>query len=115
VMLAALTDVEPLFDVRPGAFTPRPKVWSAIVRLRPLHSPRFEMGREGTLRTLVTTAFSHRRKTLRNGLKTLLTGEDIEACGIDPQRRPETLEPAQFGQLAARYSLMHDVGSRQSP
>jgi 16S rRNA (adenine1518-N6/adenine1519-N6)-dimethyltransferase len=64
------------------------------------------MGREGVLRTLVTTAFSHRRKTLRNSLKSLLSSQDIESCGIDPQLRPETLAPAQFGMLAAHYSRL---------
>ena len=104
VMLAAVAEVEALFDVGPGAFQPRPKVWSAIVRLRPTASPRFDVGRDGVLRTLVTAAFSHRRKTLRNSLKGLLGAEDIESCGIDPQLRPETLSPAQFGLLAAHYS-----------
>jgi 16S rRNA (adenine1518-N6/adenine1519-N6)-dimethyltransferase len=113
VMLAAYAEVEALFDVGPGAFQPRPKVWSAIVRLRPSREPRFDIGDEAVLRTLVTAAFSHRRKTLRNGLKTLLTGDDIEACGIDPQLRPETLAPAQFGMLAARYCRLHR-GERQS-
>jgi 16S rRNA (adenine1518-N6/adenine1519-N6)-dimethyltransferase len=66
------------------------------------------------LRTLVTAAFSHRRKTLRNGLKSLLTGPDIEACGIDPNLRPETLAPAQFGLLAAHYWRLHGGSLRQS-
>ena len=48
-------------------------------------------------------AFSQRRKTLRNGLKGLLDGGQIEACGIDPQLRPEALAPAQFGRLSTRY------------
>ena len=104
VMLAAAAEVEGLFDVGPGAFQPRPKVWSAIVRLRPTANPRFEIGKDGVLRTLVTAAFSHRRKTLRNSLKGLLSAQDIESCGIDPQLRPETLAPAQFGLLAAHYS-----------
>jgi 16S rRNA (adenine1518-N6/adenine1519-N6)-dimethyltransferase len=103
VMLAAYAEVESLFDVGPGAFTPRPKVWSAIVRLRPSPQPRFDVGDEGKWRSLVTAAFSHRRKTLRNGLKGLLSAVDIEACGIDPGLRPETLAPAQFGLLAAHY------------
>ncbi len=102
VMLAAYAEVEALFDVGPGAFQPRPKVWSAIVRLRPTLEPRFDIGDDGVLRSLVTTAFSHRRKTLRNGLQGLLTAADIEACGVDPKARPETLAPAQFGLLAAR-------------
>ncbi len=106
VMLAAVAEVESLFDVGPGAFQPRPKVWSAVVRLRPHRTARFEVGKDGVLRTLVTAAFSHRRKTLRNGLKGLLTPQDIESCGIDPQLRPETLAPAQFGRLAAHYSRL---------
>jgi 16S rRNA (adenine1518-N6/adenine1519-N6)-dimethyltransferase len=106
VMLAAVTEVEALFDVGPGAFQPRPKVWSAVVHLRPTDNPRFDVGRDGVLRTLVSAAFSHRRKTLRNSLKGLLTPQDIESCGIDPQLRPETLAPAQFGLLAAQYSRL---------
>ncbi len=89
-------------------------MWSAIVRLRPSLQPRFAIGSDGALRTLVTAAFSHRRKTLRNGLKGLLTAEDIEACGIDPQLRPETLAPAQFGELAAHYCQLRNSEMRQS-
>jgi 16S rRNA (adenine1518-N6/adenine1519-N6)-dimethyltransferase len=104
VMLAAYAEVDALFDVGPGAFRPPPKVRSAIVRLRPSVAPRFAIGREGALRALASAAFSHRRKTLRNGLKGLLSAQDIEGCGIDAQLRPETLAPAQFGRLAVRYS-----------
>lgn len=110
VMLAAVAEVEGLFDVGPGAFRPRPKVCSAIVRLRPAAHPRFDIGSDGMLRTVVTAAFSQRRKTLRNSLKNLLTPQDIEFCGIDPQLRPETLAPAQFGLLAARYSRLYSQG-----
>ncbi len=104
VMLAAYAEVDALFDVGPGAFRPPPRVRSSIVRLRPSESPRFPIGGEGALRMLATAAFSHRRKTLRNGLKGLLSVEDIEACGIDAQLRPETLAPEQFGRLAVKYS-----------
>ena len=44
VMLAAAAEVEALFDVGPGAFQPRPKVWSAIVRLRPTEQPPLRHG-----------------------------------------------------------------------
>jgi 16S rRNA (adenine1518-N6/adenine1519-N6)-dimethyltransferase len=107
VMLAAVAEVERLFDIGPGAFQPPPKVWSAIVRLRPTLQPRFDIGDDGVLRTLVTAAFSHRRKTLRNGLKGFLTPLEIESCGIDSQLRPETLTPAQFGLLAAHHSRLY--------
>jgi 16S rRNA (adenine1518-N6/adenine1519-N6)-dimethyltransferase len=103
VMLAAYAEVEALFEVGPGAFRPPPKVRSAIVRLRPSTEPRFALGSDAALRTLAQAAFSHRRKTLRNGFKGLLSGTDIEACGIDPQLRPETLSPQQFGSLAVVY------------
>jgi 16S rRNA (adenine1518-N6/adenine1519-N6)-dimethyltransferase len=114
VMIAAYAQVESLFDVGPGAFQPRPKVRSTIVRLRPSVEPRFAFGADGVLRSLVTAAFSHRRKTLRNGLKGLLTADDIEACGIDPQLRPESLDPAQFGRLAVHYCQLEKRGA-QSP
>jgi 16S rRNA (adenine1518-N6/adenine1519-N6)-dimethyltransferase len=103
VMLAAYAEVEALFEVGPGAFRPPPRVRSAIVRLRPSTAPRFAIGSDFALRSLAQAAFSHRRKTLRNGLKGLLSGADIEACGIDPQLRPETLTPEQFGRLAVKY------------
>ena len=90
----------------PIAFQPRPKVWSAIVHVRPSPAPRFPIGGDGALRTVVTAAFSHRRKTLRNSLMGLLGAQDIVACGIDPQARPETLAPAQFGLLATHYSQL---------
>jgi 16S rRNA (adenine1518-N6/adenine1519-N6)-dimethyltransferase len=103
VMLGVYATAERLFDVGPGAFQPPPKVWSAVVRLRPTAEPRFAIGNDAALKSLVTAAFSHRRKTLRNGLKSFLRETDFEFCGIDPERRPETLEPAEFGRLAARY------------
>ena len=107
VMLAAVAEVERLFDVGPGAFQPRPKVWSSIVRLRPTPEPRFDIGDDGVLRMLVTAAFSHRRKILSNGLKGFLIPAEIAACGIDPQLRPEALTPMQFGLLAAHYSRLY--------
>jgi 16S rRNA (adenine1518-N6/adenine1519-N6)-dimethyltransferase len=111
VMLAAVAEVEKLFDVGPGAFQPRPKVWSAIVRLRPALRPRFATGDEGVLRMLVTAAFSHRRKILSNGLKGFLSPSEIEACGIDSQLRPEVLTPQQFGLLAAHHSRLYSKGN----
>jgi len=106
VMIAAHAEIETLFDVGPGAFRPPPRVRSSVIRIRPAERPRFDIGDEGVLRMLTTAAFSQRRKTLRNGMKSLLTGEQIEACGIDPALRPEALVPAQFGSLAAYYSRL---------
>lgn len=101
VMLAARCSVEPLFSVGPGAFTPPPKVHSAVVRLVPWSEPPFAVTDPARFAALVAQAFSRRRKTLRNALKGLVEPAAIEAAGIDPGARPETLTPAQFAQLAS--------------
>ena len=71
VMLAAVADTQRMFDVGPGAFQPKPKVWSSIVRITPMQQPRFALGHEGALRQVVSAAFSARRKTLRNGFENI--------------------------------------------
>lgn len=101
VMVQYRCKVERLFLVPPGAFTPAPKVDSAIVRLEPYVTPPVEVD-AGALEKLVAQAFSQRRKTLRNTLKGLLDAATIEAAGIDPQRRAETLSLQEFAALANR-------------
>jgi 16S rRNA (adenine1518-N6/adenine1519-N6)-dimethyltransferase len=103
IMVAAFAEVQHLFDVGPGAFVPAPRVWSAIVCVRPSNGPRFPLGSERSLRMVVSAAFSHRRKTLHNALKGLLEDQDIIACGIDPTLRPQMIAPAGWGLLAARF------------
>jgi 16S rRNA (adenine1518-N6/adenine1519-N6)-dimethyltransferase len=49
---------------------------------------------------IVTTAFSHRRKTLRNALASVINVDDIEDAGIDPGLRPENLSFADYRRLA---------------
>jgi len=49
---------------------------------------------------VVSAAFAHRRKTLRNALKGLVTAEQMQARGVDPGARPETLAPMLFNALA---------------
>ncbi|MEW6646472.1 MAG: 16S rRNA (adenine(1518)-N(6)/adenine(1519)-N(6))-dimethyltransferase RsmA [Pseudomonadota bacterium] len=99
VMVQYRCKVEQLFIVPPGAFTPAPKVDSAIVRLEPYAEPPVDVD-AGALERLVAQAFSQRRKTLRNTLKGLLDAAAIEAAGIDPQRRAETLSLEEFAALA---------------
>ncbi|MFX6100074.1 rRNA adenine dimethyltransferase family protein, partial [Acinetobacter baumannii] len=79
-----------LFDVPPEAFSPPPKVTSAIVRLTPHAELPWPSRDEKLLAEVVTTAFTMRRKTLRNALKRW-PGEVIEAAGVDAGSRPETL------------------------
>ena len=100
VMLAPWIEARHLFDVGPGAFTPPPRVWSAVARLTVRREPAFTV--PPTFARTVSAAFSQRRKTLRNALRSLMDAESIVAAGIDPGARPETLAPAQFAALAAR-------------
>jgi 16S rRNA (adenine1518-N6/adenine1519-N6)-dimethyltransferase len=53
---------------------------------------------------VVAAAFSQRRKTLRNSLSALLEPARIEAAGVDPGARPETLPPERFAALAAQLA-----------
>lgn len=98
VMLQTRFRMEKLFRVAAGAFRPPPKVQSALVRMRPLAKPLACDAQE--LAALVRTAFSSRRKTLRNALP--LAAGDFAALGIDPMLRPENLSPEDFVRIAQR-------------
>ena len=98
VMLAPWVQAESLFDVGPGAFQPPPKVWSAVVRLGVRRAPPFVVSPH--FAAVVAAAFSHRRKTIRNALRDVVTPEQIAACGVDLMARPETLSPDSFNKLA---------------
>jgi 16S rRNA (adenine1518-N6/adenine1519-N6)-dimethyltransferase len=100
VMLAPWFEARHLFDVGPGAFTPPPRVWSAVARLTVRREPAFEV--PAAFARTVATAFSQRRKTLRNSLRAIVDVDAIIAAGIDPGLRPETLSPAEFARIAAR-------------
>lgn len=91
-------ETEWLFDVPPKAFRPSPKVTSAVACLTP--KPRVETENDELFRALVSLAFTQKRKTILNNLKNapLEFGEkfsDISQlltnCGIEPNRRAETL------------------------
>ena len=88
------------FRVPPGAFTPPPKVDSAIVRMAPLGEDRRAARDEALFARLVAAAFSQRRKTLRNAVHALAPEEAFARAGIDPRRRGETLSVAEFADLA---------------
>lgn len=100
VMLQYRCHVERLFTIGPGAFRPAPKVDSAIARLRPYRELPCAARNEQVLGQLVGQAFAQRRKMLRASLKNLLSSAQIETCGIDPTRRPETLSISEFVKLA---------------
>lgn len=112
IMAQFLCDVEALFDVPPEAFTPQPKVQSAVVRLVPWRESPWPACDPAALRSTVQAAFAQRRKTLRNNLKGLTTEDTLAALGIDPGARAETLELPDFIRLANALQG-HDEGAGQ--
>ena len=87
-----------MFDVAPQAFTPPPKVTSSVVHMvpreRPIACPPHALER------VTQAAFGQRRKMLRQSLKPLGGEALLEAVGIDPRRRAETLSVEEFCALA---------------
>jgi 16S rRNA (adenine1518-N6/adenine1519-N6)-dimethyltransferase len=100
IMLGCHLGIEALFDVDPQCFEPPPKVTSAVVRLSPLPPGSFEIADEKILGSTVATAFSQRRKTLRNALKSLVEETELAELGIDATLRPEMLAIGDYVALA---------------
>jgi len=96
--------VDKLLDVSPEAFTPQPKVDSAVVRLIPYKSPPVSINSYEDLEEIVTASFAQKRKTLHNNLKSLLTDEQILSVNVDPSRRAETLSLEEFAALSKLLS-----------
>jgi 16S rRNA (adenine1518-N6/adenine1519-N6)-dimethyltransferase len=112
VMVQLEADVERLLALPPGAFRPAPEVSSALVRLR-FRPPVVTLRNRAGFEALVRGLFTHRRKTLANALKPMLTESDLSAAailsevGIDPMRRPETLHLAELARLADALDAGH--------
>lgn len=97
VMSQWLCDVRKCFDLPPSAFTPPPKVKSSVVRFVPkalgADAPEFT-----TVEAVTAAAFGQRRKMIRSSLSDY--ADAIDALGLEPTVRAETLSPVDFIQLA---------------
>jgi len=102
VALAAHCNIESLFVIKPGAFTPAPKVDSAFARLVPLEQPLVSKAQQVNFDNVLRHAFGQRRKQLGNALAPLLSSAEIKATDIDPRQRAETLDVADFVRLTAQ-------------
>jgi 16S rRNA (adenine1518-N6/adenine1519-N6)-dimethyltransferase len=100
VMLQQHYDCDKLFKVPSGAFTPAPKVDSAIIRLTPHQNELATPVNSERFAEVVKAAFAMRRKTLRNNLKKLINIEQMESVGIDPKLRAENLSVEDFVRLS---------------
>lgn len=105
VGVQSVARAERLFTVPAGAFQPRPKVDSAVLRLTPLATPLLPDADRGAFRRLVVGLFSFRRKQLLRGLRELTgweagqVGMLLDRAELAAQVRPEVLTPADFIRL----------------
>jgi 16S rRNA (adenine1518-N6/adenine1519-N6)-dimethyltransferase len=97
VLVQAFYEVQYLFDVSEGSFDPPPKVKSGVIRMLPLANP-VEMHSKLRLYLLVKTAFSQRRKTMRNACKGIFDAKILERPIFD--LRAEQLSVEDFAQLS---------------
>jgi 16S rRNA (adenine1518-N6/adenine1519-N6)-dimethyltransferase len=89
-----------VLEVPPGAFTPPPKVDSAVVRLVPHAVMPHPVKEVRALSRITTEAFNQRRKTIRNSLGNVFSVEVLTELGIDPAMRAENISVAQYCLLA---------------
>ena len=106
VMLQWLYHMDLLFSVPPDAFNPPPKVMSAIVRMIPNRHPL--VCDSAKLEKTLTTAFSQRRKVMRNAMAPLFDENKLISAGIDPARRAEEISVEQFVALANQLAPVPD-------
>lgn len=101
----AVARAERLFTVPAGAFQPRPKVDSAVLRLTPLSRPLVADGDRECFRAMVVGLFGFRRKQILRGLRELTgweparVGQVLASLGLPETARPEVLSPADFIRL----------------
>lgn len=103
VKVAYFADAALLGTVPPTVFVPRPKVDSALVRLRRRARPPVSVPSESALFDLVRAGFAHRRKMLRRALQPVLgerAPEVLDAAGVAPTARAETLALEEWAALA---------------
>ena len=106
IFIQMFLDVSIRFFIKPSAFFPPPKVESAAVQMVWKEKPMIETNDEEWFKRVVKACFGYRRKTLVNALKhsELSLPESIElkmeAIGIDPRRRPETLTIQELASMA---------------
>jgi 16S rRNA (adenine1518-N6/adenine1519-N6)-dimethyltransferase len=101
------SDVSPVADIKPHLFFPKPAVQSRVIEVAFFDAPVCSYEKEKFLFTVIKAAFSKRRKTLKNSLAgddLSINREDAEkilqAAGIDPVRRGETVDVKEFEALA---------------
>ncbi len=100
VMLQYYFAMEHLVHVPKESFDPEPKVESSFVRLIPYEHYPFVANNIEQFEKIVKEAFSQRRKTIRNTLKSFIGENDFQKIGINPQLRAENLSVSDFVKIS---------------
>lgn len=100
IMVQYYYSAQKLFTISPRAFNPAPRVNSAIIRLTPHLTPPYHLNDEEHFALIVREAFNHRRKTVQNALKGVISPDLFQKAGVDPKLRPEQLTIADFVRLS---------------
>lgn len=100
VMMQQSCEAQLIMHVDRSAFKPRPKVDSVVLYLIPYRNPPHPVHSPEAFEKVVRVAFSQRRKTLRNALKSLIQEKQIVKLGIDPKLRPEQLDIGAYTKLS---------------
>jgi 16S rRNA (adenine1518-N6/adenine1519-N6)-dimethyltransferase len=100
VMLQYYFSMDHLVYVPKESFEPEPKVESSFVRLIPHEEYPFIANNIEQFGRIVKEAFSQRRKTIRNTLKSFISENDFEKIGINPQLRAENLSVSDFVKIS---------------
>lgn len=100
--------IQALFEVPPNAFSPQPKVVSAIVSLQPHANPPYSVHNWQLFVNMVRQVFTQRRKTLHNALKSMVGSEGLVQIKreFDLTRRPQQVSGAEYAALA---NLIHTI------
>jgi len=112
VVVQVVATARVAFRVPPGAFSPVPKVESAVVVIEPRHPTPLDAAQRRALRHVVRTAFSRRRKQLQNVIAPLTDDPYgvLAQLGLDPRARPETLTPGDFVRLTETLASQSPAG-----
>ena len=111
VLVEAYCETERLFDVAPGSFTPKPKVWSSVLKLKLRRRLAFDVRDADLMWSVVSAGFMQKRKTILNNMRNATGrlqevikqngGASIVLCKarVDLQRRAETLSVEEWGRI----------------
>ena len=111
ILIQLHADIKELLTLPSGAFRPSPRVTSSLVRLS-FRSPLISLVNEKLFERMVRTMFTQRRKNIANALHpfaastSLSSAEALTKAGLDPRRRPETLNLEELASLADIFENM---------